>query len=210
MTMKKLLLGLLLGAFFYTPAQASWIKPPQLLTYEVSAVKKKPVKKAAPTALVRSGLLDDGGRYTAVVVDGLKKQGYAVTHLPWWAEAPGKYLVATGHSLGADRVLHDNAAKIIAIDPTMKNTGCVGHPDCTAYYGPANKFPLIVCCGGYPARGANNIAIGFGHTRAPQIALQQILNQTRTPWTKTTSTRALKISKPQSDGGTISRQDIPG
>lgn len=133
----------------------------------------------AKTALVRSGLFDDFGAFTRPVEDGLRKQGYQVSRKPWWAADTKRYDVAAGHSLGADKVLHDNASKIIAIDPTIANTGCVGHRDCTAYYGPVNKFPFLFCCGGYPARGAKNIAIGFGHTRAPAIALPQILKQTR-------------------------------
>lgn len=133
----------------------------------------------ARTALVRSGLLDDYGLFTRPVEEGLRKQGYRVTRKPWWASDKGKYSVAVGHSLGADRVLKDNARKIISIDPTLANPGCPKGRDCTAYVGHANKFPLIVCCGGYEVAGAKNIPISPGHVQAPRIALPMILKLAR-------------------------------
>lgn len=132
----------------------------------------------ARTALVRSGLFDDFGVFSRPVEDGLKKQGYAVKRIPWWASKSGSFTIEVGHSKGADRVLADGGRRVIAIDPTIANQGCKPKSDCTVYYGPANKFPLIFCCGGYPARGAKNIKIGWGHLQAPQIALSQILKQT--------------------------------
>jgi hypothetical protein len=132
----------------------------------------------ARTALVRSGLLDDFGIFTRPVEDGLKAQGYKVTRIPWWKADSGKYTVAAGHSKGADAVLRDNAKTIIAIDPTLANSGCPKGRDCTAYVGHANKFPFLICCGGYEVRGAKNIAIAPGHVQAPRIALKQILKQT--------------------------------
>lgn len=153
--MKKLVLALALAGAFLLPNQAE-----------------------AKTALVRSGLLDDFGVFTRPVEDGLRKQGYKVTRKPWWKPDTGRYTVAAGHSKGADAVLRDNARLIIAIDPTLANPGCPNGRECVAYVGRANKFPLIVCCGGYEVRGAKNIPIGWGHTRAPSIALPQILKQT--------------------------------
>ena len=132
----------------------------------------------ARTALVRSGLLDDFGIFMRPVEDGLRAQGYKVTRKPWWVADNGRYTVAVGHSKGADRVLRDNARKIIAIDPTLVNPGCQKGRDCTAYVGHLNKFPFLICCGGYEVRGAKNIAIGYGHVQAPRIALKQILKQT--------------------------------
>lgn len=169
--MKKLALAALWVAFFIGQSEASWIKEPKLLAYEVSAAK-------ARTAIVRSGLMDDGGRFVAVVIDGLKKQGYRVTHLPWWAAKSGSYTVEIGHSKGADKVLSDGGKNVIAIDPTIANRGCQPKSNCTAYYAPENRIPLIVCCGGYPARGAKNIRIARGHVQAPRTALSQILKQT--------------------------------
>lgn len=133
----------------------------------------------ARTALVRSGLLDDFGVFTRPVEEGLRAQGYKVTRKPWWMSDDGRYTVAVGHSKGADRVLRDGARKIIAIDPTLANPGCPMGRDCTAYVGHLNKFPFLICCGGYEVRGAKNIAIGWGHTSAPRIALKQILKQTK-------------------------------
>lgn len=167
------LVALVAAFFIVSPASASWIKEPRLLTYEVSAAKAKP-----RTALVRSGLMDDGGRFVSVVVSALQKQGYRVTHLPWWAAKSGSYTVEIGHSKGADKVLSDGGRNVIAIDPTIANRGCQPKSNCTAYYAPENRIPLIVCCGGYPARGAKNIRIARGHVQAPRIALAQILKQT--------------------------------
>lgn len=132
----------------------------------------------AKTALVRSGLFDDFGIFTRPVEEGLKAQGYKVTRKPWWMADGGKYTVAVGHSMGADRVLSDNAGHIITIDPTLANRGCPKGKRCTNYYSPLNKVPLIICCGGYEVRGAKNIPIGYGHVQAPRIALKQILKQT--------------------------------
>ena len=137
-----------------------------------------PNQADARTALVRSGLFDDFGFFTRPVEDGLRAQGYKVTRKPWWAADSGRYTVAAGHSKGADRVLRDNAKTIIAIDPTFVNPGCQ-KGNCTAYVGPANKFPFLICCGGYEVRGAKNIAISYGHVQAPRIALKQILKQTK-------------------------------
>lgn len=134
---------------------------------------------SARTALVRSGLLDEFGVFTRPVEDGLRAQGYKVTRKPWWASDNERYDVAAGHSMGADRVLKDRARKIIAIDPTFVNPGCPRTKDCTAYVGHANKFPFLICCGGYEVRGAKNIAISYGHVQAPRIALKQILKQTK-------------------------------
>lgn len=133
----------------------------------------------ARTALVRSGLLDDWGILTRPVEDGLRAQGYKVTRRTWYAADHGRYDLAAGHSKGADRVLKDNARKIISIDPTLGNPGCAKGKDCTAYVGHANKFPFLICCGGYEVRGAKNIPIGYGHVQAPRIALKQILKQTK-------------------------------
>lgn len=132
----------------------------------------------AKAALVRSGLFDDFGIFTRPVEDGLRAQGYKVTRKPWWASDSGRYTVAAGHSLGADAVLKDNAKTIIAIDPTFVNPGCP-KGNCTAYVGHLNKFPFLICCGGYEVRGAKNIPIGYGHVQAPRIALKQILKQTK-------------------------------
>jgi hypothetical protein len=151
--MKRLALVAILAAFFIAPADAR-------------------------TALVRSGLFDDFGIFTRPVEDGLRAQGYKVTRRTWYAADHGRYTVAAGHSKGADRVLRDNAKTIIAIDPTFVNPGCARGKDCTAYVGHANKFPFLICCGGYEVRGAKNIPIGYGHVQAPRIALKQILKQT--------------------------------
>jgi hypothetical protein len=159
---KKLILGLLLGAFFYGPAEASWIKEPRLLTYEASS------QKAKPSVHLFCGLTQGNWCALNQLAAKLRAKGYKATVYSHWVN-PASVMKAgdilIGHSKGADNVVATPKAKrAFSIDATVANRGAASPT--VNYYNPANRIPFVICCGGASVRGAKNVI-----WRMPHVAM---------------------------------------
>jgi hypothetical protein len=132
----------------------------------------KPVRAPGrQIAVVKSGLFDDLGIFTAPVVSKLQKQGYQVERRPWWWPEPDsrRVALAAGHSLGGSAVLtcpDGTCKRVVSIDPPRMNPGCRSG-NCDNYYSPLNPI------GGGSARGARNHRIPPGHLLAPIHVLKR-------------------------------------
>jgi|GEM_PF-6828887 len=131
----------------------------------------------AKTYLVIVGI---GGRAVAPmteIVQGLQKKGHKVIYADWFAVPDVKVDVAIGHSAGADAALKTGAKKILTLDPTFVNTGCPARTKCINWHNPFDAFPFVVCCGGYPVRGATNIIAPAGHTQMPARMARAVVKE---------------------------------
>ena len=80
------------------------------------------------------------------------------------AKAIGLKVYRVGHSAGADLVVlfADSAAMTFSIDATVANAGARG--PVLATYNPANRIPLLICCGGAKVDDAiSNRILRIGH-----------------------------------------------
>lgn len=140
-------------------------------------------------ALAKSAVLirGIGGAYIAKmerIEKGLRAQGYSVDVREYYQGVPTKrYDLAVGHSAGAPIAMHTNAAERIAVDSIM-GAYCPKGAKCTSFYAPVDKFPFLICCGGYRVTGAKNIAISGtpsffifapGHVSAPDRVANDVL-----------------------------------
>lgn len=90
----------------------------------------------------------------------LKARGYKVVRGTWLYTPPGRYDIAISHSAGTPQAYATGAKKIVTIDPTITAAvfqACPAGATCVNHHSWMSAVPLIVCCGGYPIRGARNI-----------------------------------------------------
>lgn len=135
---------------------------------------------AQPRALVVTGIFGEVVSPMNEIAAGLKAAGYKVTRAPWYAMPTdaNTYDLAVGHSAG-DAILHLKVKRKITIDPTFLNVGCLYRSRCTNFYNGWDAFPLGVCCGGYPVKGAKNIIAPAGHTQMPARIWRQVVKEAR-------------------------------
>lgn len=124
---------------------------------------------AAEDAVAITGILGPQlGADLGRVKTQLRAKGYRVTGYQWFAVgAIPKGARVIGHSAGADAALRTGAKRIVTYDPTFLNPGCPSKSKCVNFYSPLDAFPLIICCGGYPVRGAQNIIVKPPHLTMP-------------------------------------------
>jgi hypothetical protein len=73
------------------------------------------------------------------------------------ARARGDFVAYVGHSAGADRVVATEGSKMtFSVDATVANIGARPKTITYAFYNPANRIPLVICCGGAYVNGAKN------------------------------------------------------
>lgn len=95
------------------------------------------------------------------IYDGLKKAGHRVVRTEWWRLPAGKFDVAIGHSAGGN-VLGLSVPLILTIDPVVTYTSCPAGSKCINWYSPVDKYPFLLCCGGWAVRGADNRVVAGG------------------------------------------------
>ncbi len=108
----------------------------------------------AKTVVLLTGI---GGALVAPMNDyetELTRRGHKVYRGTWLVQPAVKADYVIAHSAGADiAAVTYPRAKIITLDSTFLNRGCPQGTSCDDYYAPIDKFPFLVCCGGYALRG---------------------------------------------------------
>ncbi len=107
----------------------------------------------------------------------LRKRCRKVYEEKWWALSAAKADIDIGHSAGADAILRTATKRKVSIDPTIANQGCPKGARCINFHNPMNAFPLVVCCGGYPVRGAKNIVAAYPHTAMPERIARRVIRE---------------------------------
>jgi hypothetical protein len=108
----------------------------------------------AKTIVLATGI---GGTLVAPLNDyeaELKRRGHTVVRATWLYMPPVKPDYVISHSAAADIAAQTYPkAKHFTLDSTILNRGCPKGTQCDDYYGPVNKLPFLICCGGYALRG---------------------------------------------------------
>lgn len=134
---------------------------------------------AAPKPVCRSvtGIFGEVVSPLATIRKELKKRCRKVYEERWWSLSNAKVDIDIGHSKGADAILRTGSKRKVTLDPTFLNAGCPKGARCTNFHNPMNAFPLVVCCGGYPVRGANNIVAPYPHTAMPERIAKRAIKE---------------------------------
>lgn len=163
---------------------------------KIERVQKAPAKKARKTSVyVFCGLFSFdvcglGGVAQKARAAGMNAEVYSHWADPYLVSADarkrGDTIVYVGHSAGADKALGSKgSSKTFAVDPTVFNPGARKGVVTEVYYNPFNRIPLVICCGGAAAVGANNVRwpkphIAMGSDPALQARIMsQIRNSKR-------------------------------
>lgn len=141
----------------------------------------------AATIVIATGI---GGTLVAPMNDyeaELKRRGHKVYRGTWLVMPPVKPDYVISHSAAADIAAQTYPrAKHFTIDSTFLNRGCQAGTRCDDYYAPIDKFPFLVCCGGYALRGKTRqfpqqgtlsfFIFAPGHVGLPSKVRPQIIN----------------------------------
>lgn len=133
-----------------------------MMLYGVTSVNAKPVCRSV------TGIFGEVVSPLTSIRKELRKRCRKVYEEKWWAVSNAKVDIDYGHSAGADAILRTKSKRKVTLDPTIANQGCPKGARCTNFHNPMNAFPMVVCCGGYAVRGANNIVAAYPHTIMPE------------------------------------------
>lgn len=120
----------------------------------------------------------------------LTRLGHKVYRGTWLVQPAVKPDYVISHSAAADIAAQVYPkAKHFTIDSTFLNRGCPAGTKCDDYYAPIDKFPFLVCCGGYALRGKTTrypqqgtlsfIIFAPGHVGLPSKVRPQIIKSIR-------------------------------